>query len=116
MAYVGLHAQQVRNNMKSMLLLILFPCIILGIVYAFLAFMNMQEVPDSYGGTSLTFDAVATGEAFLVALPWVVGIVGIWFVIAYFSNASMIRNATGAHPISRRDNPRIYNIVEIPLI
>lgn len=112
MAYVGLHAQQVRNNMKSMLLLILFPCIILGIVYAFLAFMNMQEVYDGYGGTSLTFDAAATGEAFLMALPWVVGIVGIWFMISYFTNASMVRQATGARPLERRENPRIYNIVE----
>ena len=112
MNYVGIHTQQVQNNMKSLLLLILFPCIILAIVYAFLAFMNMQEVPDSYGGTSLTFDAVATGEAFLVALPWVVGIVGIWFMISYFTNASMVRQATGARPLERRENPRVYNIVE----
>ena len=98
--------------MKSMLLLILFPCIILGIVYAFLAFMNLQEVPDHYGGTSLTFDPEATGEAFLMALPWVVGIVGIWFMISYFSNASMVRQATGARPLERRENPRVYNIVE----
>ena len=46
------------------------------------------------------------------ALPWVVGGVTLWFVIAYFSNASMIRHATGARPLTRRENPRIYNIVE----
>lgn len=112
MAYVGLHAQQVRNNMKSMLLLILFPCIILAIVYAFLAFMNVREVYDGYGGTSLAFNAMATNEAFLYTIPWVVGIVGIWFMISYFSNASMVRSATGAKPLERRENPRIYNIVE----
>ena len=112
MNYVGIHTQQVRNNFKSLLLLILFPCIILAIVYAFVAFMNMQEVYDGYGGTSLAFDAMATNEAFLYTVPWVVGIVGIWFMISYFSNTSMVRNATGAKPLERRENPRIYNIVE----
>ena len=112
MQYVGIHTQQVRNNFKSLLLLILFPCIILAIVYAFVAFMNMQETYDSYGGTSYAFDAMATNQAFLYTIPWVIGIVGIWFLISYFSNASMVRSATGAKPLERRENPRIYNIVE----
>ena len=111
MNYVGIHTQQVRNNFKSLLLLILFPCIILAIVYAFVAFMNVQEVYDGYG-SHLTFDAMATNESFLYTIPWVVGIVGIWFMISYFTNASMVRNATGAKPLERRENPRIYNIVE----
>ena len=94
MNYVGIHTQQVRNNFKSLLLLILFPCIILAIVYAFVAFMNVQEVYDGYG-SHYAFDAMATNEAFLYTIPWVVGIVGIWFMISYFTNASMVRNATG---------------------
>jgi heat shock protein HtpX len=110
--YVGIHTQQVRNNTKSLLLLILFPCIILGMVYAFLSFVNVQEVPDGYQSSHMEFDAMATNEAFLMALPWVVGIVGIWFLISYFANTSMVRHATGARPLERRENPRVYNIVE----
>ena len=45
-------------------------------------------------------------------MPWVVGIVAIWFLIAYLFNTSMVRRATGARPLERRENPRIYNIVE----
>ena len=112
MQYVGIHTQQIRNNAKSLFLLVLFPCIILGVVYAFLAFFNLQEVPDGYQSSHLEFDAMGTNEAFLMALPWVVGIVGIWFMISYFSNASMVRQATGARPLERRENPRVYNIVE----
>ena len=112
MQYVGSPTQQVRNNAKSLLLLILFPCIILAMVYGFLAFVNMQEVPDGYQSSHFVFDAMATNEAFVMALPWVVGIVGIWFMISYFSNTSIVRQATGARPLERRDNPRIYNIVE----
>ena len=112
MQYVGIHTQQIRNNIKSLLLLILFPCIILAIVYAFLAFLNMQEVPDGFQSSHMVFDAMATNEAFVMALPWVVGAVGIWFMISYFTNTSIVRQATGAKPLERRENPRVYNIVE----
>lgn len=112
MNYVGIHTQQVRNNTKSLLLLILFPCIILGMVYAFLAFVNLQEVSDGYQNSYVEFDAYSTNEAFLMALPWVIGIVTIWFMISYFANTSMVRRATGARPLERKENPRVYNIVE----
>lgn len=112
MNYVGIHTQQVRNNFKSLLLLILFPCIILAIVYAFLAIVNMQQVPDGYQSSRLMFDTEATADAFVTALPWVVGIVSIWFLISYLGNTAMVRQATGAKPLERRDNPRVYNIVE----
>jgi heat shock protein HtpX len=112
MQYVGIHTQQIRNNIKSLLLLILFPCIILAIVYAFVAFINMREVPDGFQSSHLVFDAMATNEAFVMALPWVVGAVGIWFMISYFTNTSIVRQATGAKPLERRENPRVYNIVE----
>ena len=112
MQYVGIHTQQIRNNIKSLLLLILFPCIILAIVYAFVAFINMREVPDGFQSSHLVFDAMASNEAFVMALPWVVGAVGIWFMISYFTNTSIVRQATGAKPLERRENPRVYNIVE----
>ena len=112
MSYVGIHTQQVQNNMKSILLLILFPCIVLGMVYAFLAITNMYEVPDGYQSSRFVVDTETANAAFLEALPWVVGIVGIWFLISYFTNASMVRQATGARSLERRENPRVYNIVE----
>ncbi|MBQ2301085.1 MAG: M48 family metallopeptidase [Bacteroidaceae bacterium] len=112
MSYVGIHTQQVQNNMKSILLLILFPCIVLGMVYAFLAITNMYEVPDGYQSSRFVVDTATANAAFLEALPWVMGIVGIWFLISYFTNASMVRQATGARSLERRDNPRVYNIVE----
>lgn len=112
MSYVGIHTQQVQNNMKSILLLILFPCIVLGMVYAFLAITNMYEVPDGYQSSRFVVDTETANAAFLEVLPWVLGIVGIWFLISYFTNASMVRQATGARSLERRENPRVYNIVE----
>ena len=39
-------------------------------------------------------------------------LVVLWFAIAYLLNTSMIRRVTGARPLERRENPRVYNIVE----
>lgn len=107
MQYVGIHTQQVRNNLRSMLLLVLFPCIILLMVYAFFVFMNLQD-----NGYVTIVDWDEANSQMLAAFPWVLGIVGIWFGVAYCCNASMIRQATGARPLERRENPRVYNIVE----
>ena len=46
MKYVGMHTQQVQNNMKSVLLLLLFPCSLLGVVYVFLVISNSLGVTD----------------------------------------------------------------------
>ncbi len=110
MKYVGIYTQQASNNMKSMLLLCCFPALILGLVYAFLVIMAYLSASDSYSGHYMDWDVI--NYQFLMTVPWVVGIVGIWFCIAYFTNTAMIRRATGARPLERRENPRVYNIVE----
>lgn len=112
MQYVGLYTQQRRNNLKSVLLLVLFPCILLAVVYAFLALMAWLGASDPAYGEVERVDWDYVNYEMMAILPWVLGIVGIWFVISYFTNTAMIRRATGAQPLERRDNPRIYNIVE----
>jgi heat shock protein HtpX len=44
--------------------------------------------------------------------PYAAGGVLLWFGIAYFSHAQIIRNAAGARPLERKENKRVYNIVE----
>lgn len=115
MKYVGIHQQQASNNFKSVLLLLAFPGIILVLVYAFCAITTGSDNThyDAYGNAHYSgIDWGMASEMFLQTVPWVVGIVGIWFSIAYFCNTSMIRNATGAHEVTRKENPRVYNIVE----
>ncbi|MFA4181932.1 M48 family metallopeptidase [Xylanibacter rodentium] len=114
MKYVGMHTQVRRNNMMSIVLLLLFPLIILGTIWVFLALVNYfgTYYYDAHGNMVNVFNADIVNGYFLSAVPWVAGGVIIWFLIAYFSNTSMIRQATGAQPLARRDNPRVYNIVE----
>lgn len=103
-----------RNNRMTLLLLLMFPLIILGVVWAFFALLNYfgNGYYDQYGELVNQFNAETVNAYFVNAVPWVIGVVGIWFLIAYFFNASMVRAATGARPLSRKENPRVYNIVE----
>ena len=114
MKYVGIYTQQTRNNIYSILLLILFPVILLAMVWLFLTLVNYGAGPyyDDLGNPhyEVYWDMVV--QEFLQALPWVVGIVAVWFTIAYFYNTSMIRLSTGAKPLTRKENMRVYNIVE----
>lgn len=100
--------------MLSVLLLLLFPLIILVTVWGFLALVNYfgNSSYDASGQLIRQLDIDTVNAYFLQTLPWVVGIVGVWFAIAYFANASMVSRAVRSRPLERRENPRVYNIVE----
>jgi heat shock protein HtpX len=114
MEYVGIETQQRRNNILSIMFLVLFPIILLGIVWLFFFLITYfgNRTIDDYGRTIYHADWFTVNQYFVSSMPLVIGLVVIWFIIAYFSNTSMIRMATGARPLERKDNPRIYNIVE----
>jgi heat shock protein HtpX len=108
MKYVGIQTQQRVNNFKSTLLLVFFPCIVLFLVWLFfhLILYGQPEDPANYS------QAVTANQLFLETLPWVIGICLGWFLIAYFANTAIISRSTGSHPLERRDNKRVYNLVE----
>ena len=110
-----MHSVVRRNNALSVVLLLGFPVILLGAVWLFMAAINYfshDNGVDEMGYTQNFLDTESLNSSFLSVVPWVVLGVVIWFVIAYFTNTSMIRHATKAMPLARRDNPRVYNIVE----
>jgi len=50
--------------------------------------------------------------SFLEAIPWVTGICMVWFLVAYYANTAIINASTGSKPLERRENKRVYNLVE----
>lgn len=132
MKYVGMQTQIWRNNRNTVILLCLYPIIIFAMVWAFVFVLDYFSVfcvytPDSL--VSLT-RAVTVGDVcretgssygthwpvvwavFLKILPAVAVIVGTWFTLAYCSNVAIIRRVTHARPLERKENLRVYNIVE----
>lgn len=101
MTYIGLHEQIRSNNLRSTVLLVCFPLLIFVAVYAFLFFANkgMDNID-------------VTNFYFLRSMPFVLAGVGIWFLIAWFANASLIRMASKSRPLERKENMRVYNLTE----
>lgn len=110
MQYVGIQTQQSRNNFRSLLLLCLFPILVVVLVFLFcyllVLFTGNQYETMEYNKIQLAFGL------FVHMVPYVLGGVLIWFVIAYFANTSIINSATGSHPLERKENKRVYNLVE----
>ncbi len=95
-----------------MVLLLMFPCIILGMLWVFCCIFGIRETYDQYGNSLFSLDFDTINEVWLGWAPWAAGIVGIWLLIAYAFNVQMIQHATGAKPLERKENPRVYNLVE----
>lgn len=97
-----------------MLLLCMFPLIICALVWLFFYIITAMGNPSSdYGSYGVYADPLLTAnDETMHTLPWVVIVVAAWFFIAYMTNTSMVRNATGARSLMRNEDPRVYNIVE----
>lgn len=99
MQYVGLDKQIRKNNFNSILLLIAFPTLLLGMFYLFF-FLTQGDIdrdPD---------------VLFLQVMPFVLIGVGIWFLIAWMGHTAFIRMATGSKPLERKENKKVYNLLE----
>jgi heat shock protein HtpX len=103
MKYVGLQSQIWKNNSRSALLLIMFPLVFYGLTWLFFFFISLNH---EY------FSIQEINRRFITTIPWITLGVIIWFSIAWFTHSAMIRSATDSKPLERKDNKRIYNLVE----
>lgn len=105
MQYVGLQQQITSNARKSVILLLMFPLLILVMVYLFCFLSNYSEEPvETWIGL--------VNQEFISVVPMTLLVVGVWFLIAYFANTAMINAAASSHTLSRTENMRVYNLTE----
>lgn len=99
MRYVGIQTQIRKNNFNSTLLLAAFPVLLMAMFYVFFQLIAEQpyENPD---------------EMFMSTLPAILIGTAVWFLIAWSSHGALIRMATGSKPLERKENMRVYNLVE----
>ena len=76
-----------------------FPLLLLALCYGIII----------YAANGRIYEA---NETFLKTVPIVLSVTGIWFLIAWLGHATMIRLATGAKPLDRMSNKRVYNLLE----
>ena len=108
MQALGLQTYIWNNNIRSILLLIGFPILLLGMVFFLtLGAIWARVLPDGAGGPIPSALGIMAGAA-----PLALIVAGVWFVIAYFFNQAIIDFATGSRPVTREQLPDVYNLLE----
>lgn len=108
MQYIGIQTQQNRNNLRSGFLLLLFPCLVTALLYLSCYLLVLF----GYGKSMEIEMMPMVNHFFLSSLPYTLGVVVIWFLIAYWANTSIINSATCSKPLDRKENKCVYNLVE----
>jgi len=118
-ALLGLTTYRQDNNIKSTVLLLLFPLLLLTLL-GFIFFFGGAFTDPRQLFYALDLESVlGTGSALDLALsaivaywPIILGIAAIWMLIGYFFNDAIIHLGTGAQPVTRQEQPELYNLVE----
>ena len=103
----GLKTHIWNNNLRSVLLLVLFPVLLLGLAYAamLIYFGLTSNMSPSEG---LIFAADYMPQAAPVAL----GVSGAWFTVAFLGHQAMIDMSTKAQSVTPSQQPRAYKLLE----
>lgn len=111
----GLTTQIYNNHLKSILLMIGFPVLLLLMIGSFFGALDMM----TQAGLSAVPRPTDWPQVFQATLAgmtayghWALLAASIWFVIAYFFHGSIMRAATGSVPVTRQEYPKIYNMLE----
>ncbi len=107
MAAYGLYTHIQSNKRRSVALLIGLFALIYVLVFAG-ALLGEALVVDA----PLTYIFRSAFYYFLKAVPYATIGTVIWIFIAYRFHQSMIDAVTGARPVSRKEQPRLYNLLE----
>src|SRR5579875_923438 len=107
MAAYGLYTHIQSNKRRSVALLIGLFVLVYLMVYAgaLLAEALTVNAPLDYLMRAAEYD-------FFKALPWATVGAVLWIFIAYQFHQAMIDAVTGAAPVTREQEPRLYNILE----
>jgi heat shock protein HtpX len=110
MGAVGLQTYIWNNNLRSGLLLVGFPILLMGMAYALTLGMIWGHLLPSSGSSAA--DLSYAGHLLAASAPAAIAVALIWFAIAYFFNQSIIDMATGARKVERADEPQFYTLLE----
>jgi heat shock protein HtpX len=106
-AAYGLYSHIQSNKRRSIALLLgLF-----FLVYV-MVFAGALAAEALYYDASLNWLLRAAWRDLIHALPWATGGTIIWILIAYRYHQALIDAVTGGHEVTRKEEPRLYNLLE----
>lgn len=103
----GLKTQIWNNNLKSLLVLAGYPFLMTGIVWACAFVAGAAE-----GGGDGAYAAGFAHGIIAAFWPLILAAVGIWFILAWFFHTRMVRSLAHSHPVTRGEEPELYNLLE----
>src|SRR5450830_870659 len=109
MAAYGLYTHIQSNKRRSVALLIGLFFLVYVMVFAGAL---LAESLTAYDNQPLDYLIRAAEFDFIKALPWATLGTLIWILIAYKFHQSMIDAMTGAHEVTRTEEPQLYNLLE----
>lgn len=126
----GLQTHIWNNNLKSMAMLAGYPALVLLLVWLCLGAMGVmlygtaevEQYNISFAGQGRDFSRelnTSTISALRFANGWfadiwliVIGVVTAWFGVAYLFHTKMVRKLSHSHPVTRKQEPALYNLLE----
>lgn len=133
-AAVGLRTHIWNNNLKSVVLLALYPLILAGIVWAVFWAFGMSLARHSGENLVRSYSALGDPKGFPIPVadapfqpdqsvlfanamimeywPMILSAVAVWFMVAWFFHTSMIRRLSRSRPVTRQEEPELYNLLE----
>lgn len=103
----GLKSHIWNNNLRSILLLILFPILLLVMFYGLLLGWTGLS-----GSSSIEAGFIEALDTLPMAAPYAIGAAGAWFAIAFAGHNAMINMATRAESVTPSQEPRAYRMLE----
>ena len=104
--YQGLQSSKRDNQLKTWILIVLFPVFLGAGVFAVFYFLNTKNGTSASQALNLALGD--TGEILTLLVPILV----VWLLISFFFQKSLMFSFSGAREVTRKEEPEIYNIVE----
>ncbi len=102
----GLYSHIRANRIRSVLLLLGFVALLHALLFSLLLLFN------AFGGGDIDGIFARATDQFAGSWPVAMLAAGVWFLISWLFHQFFIRLATGAHGVSRREAPKLYNVLE----
>ena len=112
MAAYGLYTHIQSNKRRSIALLIGLFFLVYVMVFAGALLAEALSTYNSYNAPPLDYLIRAAEFDFIKALPFATVGTVVWIAIAYKFHQQMIDAVTGAQPVTRQEEPRLYNLLE----
>lgn len=108
---LNLYDEIARNKRKTVFILLLFPLVLAGLIYAtiFLVFYFVG-LDAEQTAQAINFQQINLISSIAAAITIVLAI--IWAFISWFGGDHIVLDSAGAHEISRATHPEIYVLVE----